>query len=102
MSIDFDLVWNKAFGKSRGKKLLKDIFSHFRRSLKASKHIVGVMSFCHSLLSVQPYMINCPLAESVMDKIPASVSLVEEECELPSNSIRQHFKVETQDQTNSS
>ena len=45
MSIDFDLVWNKAFGKSRGKKLLKDIFSHFRRSLKARKHIVGVMSF---------------------------------------------------------
>ena len=100
MSIDFDLVWNKAFGKSRGKKLLKDIFKPFQTISKSKK----AYSCCHviPLLSVQPYMINCPLAEAVMDKIPASVSLVEEECELPSNSIRQHFKVETQDQTNSS
>ena len=30
MSIDFDLVWNKAFGKSRGKKLLKDFFKPFQ------------------------------------------------------------------------
>ena len=48
------------------------------------------------LLSVQPYLVNCPLSEADRDKIPASVSLVEEECELPSNNLRQHFKVKMQ------
>ena len=58
MSIDFDLVWNKAFGKSRGKKLLKDIFQPFQTISKSFKHIVGVMSF----LTLSP---------AVHDQLPA-------------------------------